>query len=260
MRILVVDDEPLARDELVFLLGECPGTVVVGQASHASEALSAMKKLQVDTAFVDLRMPGPDGIALAESIRQRFPACAVVLVSAHDDGAVRAFEAQVFDYLLKPVRLERLQQTLGRLRDTRASDPSDPPVKRTSRPSPGEPLPTEKASQALDRIAVRRRGAYVVIDIADVLYFEVRDELVWAVTREDRFAFDMTLSAVESQVPPGDFFRCHRGFLVRVASITAIEPVGGGIYTLRVQHADNPAIPLARERARQLRELIPFTG
>jgi len=245
LRAIVVDDEPLARDELVFLLGECGGVDVVGQAKDAASAIALAQAESPDVAFVDLKMPGPDGIALAEALHSRKPEMAVVVVSAHDDGALRAFEAHVLDYLLKPVRLERLRATLGRI---------------GRKPGTGSSPPGPSGEARLERIAVRRRGVYVVIEVADVIYFEMKDELVWAVTAEDRFALDLTMGTVEERLPETDFFRSHRGVLVRVDKIRAIEPSGAGTYELVLEHPDAPRVPLARERARFLRERIPFAG
>lgn len=240
VRAIVVDDEPPARDELVFLLGECGGVEVVGEAQNAASAMALADEHSPDVAFVDLRMPGPDGIVLAEALLGRVPAMAVVVVSAHDDGAIRAFEAQVLDYLLKPVRLERLRRTLDRVRARRRRN--------------------EPSREPLTRLAVRRKGAFVVVDVDDVVYFEMRDELVWAVTETDRFALDLTLSAVEQRVPPGRFFRSHRSALVRIDRIQAMEPSGAGTFDLVLAHPDAPRVPLARERVRMLREIIPVAG
>lgn len=240
IRAVVVDDEPLARDELTFLLDECGGVKVVGSARDAAGALELCAAEQPHVAFVDLRMPGPDGIALAEALRGRLPELSVVVVSAHDDGAIRAYEADVVDYLLKPVRLDRLRSTVERVRGRGTPD-------------------TTKEGDLLTRLAVRRKGAYVVVDVADVIYFEVRDELVWAVTKDDRFALDLTLSAVEGRMPEG-FFRSHRGVLVRLEKIRSIEPSGAGKFALLLDHPDEVRVPLARERVKLLREQIPFAG
>ncbi len=237
MRAVVVDDEPLARDELSFLLGEVD-VDVVGEASSAKTALEVIADKSPQVAFVDLRMPGPDGIALAEAVKEKHPHVQVVVVSAHDDGALRAFEASVLDYLLKPVRLDRLKSTLERVRAT--SKPAD--------------------EDRLDRLAVRRKGGYVVVDIDDVVYFHVKDELVWAVTHDDSFALDLTLSAVNKRVPEGSFFRSHRSSLVRLSAIKSLEPSGPGTYEIILDHPEAPRVPLARERVRQLRALIPFAG
>lgn len=241
LRALVVDDEPLARDELVFLLEQLE-VEVVGQAKDAASALAILDDAAPDLVFVDLRMPGPDGIALAESISRRLDRASVVVVSAHDDGgAVRAYEAGVVDYLLKPVRLERLATALERVR---ARAP--------------EGLPADEGP--LTRLAVRRRGKLVVIQIEDVIWFEVKDELVWAVTATDRYALDLTLRTVEARLSERDFFRSHRGALVRLDKIRGIEPAGAGTYDLLLDHPDEPKVPLARERARLLKEIIPIAG
>lgn len=240
LRAIVVDDEPLARDELKFMLGQCEGVEVVGEARNASEAQTLYAEQEPDVAFLDLRMPGPDGVALAESLMAAAPDLQVVIVSAHDEGALRAFEARVADYLLKPVRLDRLRQAVQRVRDSNSASTS--------------------TQERLDRIAVRRRDAYVVLELNDVVYFEVKDELVWAVTASDRFAIDKTLATLEEELDQESFFRSHRGFIVRFDRIRAIEPVGAGTYQLLLDHPEEPKVPLARERAKKLRERIPFSG
>ena len=100
----------------------------------------------------------------------------------------------------------------------------------------------------------------MVLELADVIYFEVKDELVWAITEEDRFAIDKTLANLEGELDPDAFFRSHRGFIVRFDRIRAIEPTGAGTYQLLLDHPEEPKIPLARERAKKLRERIPFSG
>jgi DNA-binding LytR/AlgR family response regulator len=239
IRAIVVDDEPLARDELRFMLGQCEDVEVVGEARNAPEAQGLCDEQRPDVAFIDLRMPGPDGVALAETLMANHPDLKVVIVSAHDEGALRAFEARVADYLLKPVRLERLRQAVARIRSASTGASSH---------------------ERLDRIAVRRKDAYVVLGLDDVVYFEVKDELVWAVTEEDRFAIDKTLAKLEDELDPEAFFRSHRGFIVRYDRIRAIEPTGAGTYQLLLDHPEEPQIPLARERAKKLRERIPFSG
>jgi len=238
LRAIVVDDEPLARDELRFMLGQCDDVEVVGEARNAPEAQELCDDAKPDVAFLDLRMPGPDGVALAETLMSNHPELSVVIVSAHDEGALRAFEARVADYLLKPVRLERLRQAVERVRGSASA----------------------LRQERLQRIAVRRRDAYIVLELDDVVYFEVKDELVWAVTEVDRFAIDKTLAVLEAELDAKAFFRSHRGFIVRYDRIRAIEPTGAGTFQLLLDHPDAVKVPLARERAKKLRERIPFSG
>ena len=126
IRAIVVDDEPLARDELRFMLGQCEGIEVVGEAGNAPDAQGLCDAEHPDVAFLDLRMPGPDGVVLAETLMANHPDLKVVIVSAHDEGALRAFEARVADYLLKPVRLERLRQAVERIRNADAESTNGP--------------------------------------------------------------------------------------------------------------------------------------
>lgn len=252
LRAIVVDDEPLARDELGFLLGEAGGVEVVGQAGSAGRALELVDELAPDVAFVDLRMPGPDGLALAEAIHARHPGLPVVVVSAHDEGALRGFEVGVVDYLLKPARLPRVKQAVERVRERRAA--------QGAASSGGGDLAGPTSGEPLTRLAVKRRGALVVVDIADVVWFEMKDELVWAVTETDRYALDLTLAALEQRLPKSTFFRSHRGYLVRLDRIKTLEPSGAGTFDMLLAHPDKPKVPLARERARILRDLIPIAG
>ncbi|MCA9601092.1 MAG: LytTR family transcriptional regulator [Myxococcales bacterium] len=134
------------------------------------------------------------------------------------------------------MRLERLAQALDRVRQHARSD-----------------------APKLDRLAVRRKGALVVVDVGQVLYFEVKDELVWAITRDDRYALDMSLTEIESRVGP-EFFRSHRSVLVRVSAIAAIEPTGAGASDIVIDHPEAPRVSLARERTKALKEIIPVLG
>jgi two-component system, LytTR family, response regulator AlgR len=198
-------------------------------------------------------MPGPDGIALAQALKRRHPLLQIIVVSAHDDAALRAFEAQVLDYVLKPVRLERLKAAVERALAALAP-------RNGSQTPPAPAAATASKEAPLERLAVRRGGVYVVLELSDVIYFEMKDELVWAVTASDRVALDLTMTTLEQRLPDGAFFRSHRGALVRIDKIRAMEPAGAGTYELVMDHPEAPRVPLARERARLLKELIPFAG
>lgn len=239
LRVMVVDDEPLARDELRFLLGQCERVAVVWEAGDAARAKEVCAARRPDVAFLDLRMPDIDGIALAQLLRRRRPDLDVVIVSAHDEGALRGFEIRITDYLLKPVRLARLQQTLDRV-------------------LPAEPCSSIPPTR-FERFAVRRKGSFVVVDLRDVVYFETRDELVWAVTERDRFALDVTLAGLARQLDPVAFFQSHRSCIIRVDRIRTIHRSGARTFRLVLDHPDDPSVPLARDRASQLRERIPFS-
>jgi DNA-binding LytR/AlgR family response regulator len=257
LRAIIVDDEPLARDELAFMLGEVGGVDVVGQAGDAHEALRLAEREDPEVAFVDLRMPGPDGIALAEALKRRRPNIQVIVVTAYDDAALRAFEAQVLDYLLKPARLDRVRSAVSRAQAALRKE-VPPPALQTA--SGSIPVSAQGKEAPFERLAVRRGGVYVVVEVADVIYFEMKDELVWAVTATDRLALDLTMTNLEQRLSEAEFFRSHRGAMVRIDKIRTMEPAGAGTYELILDHPDAPRVPLARERARLLKERIPFAG
>ncbi len=238
LKAIVVDDEPLARDELTFLLSQCEGVDVVGEAGFAREAERLCDDVRPQVAFVDVRMPGPDGFTLTDRLRLKYPDLEVVIVSAYSESALRGFDVQVSDYLLKPVRLERLKQTLERMNDS--------VLERSY--SPG----------SLERLAVRRRNSYVVVDLRTVIYFEARDGFVWAVTAKDRFSLDLTIAALAERLDRADFFQSHRRCIVQISRIRTIEPVGARAFTMLLDHPDNPRVPLARDRVGKLRERIPL--
>ncbi len=260
LHVLIVDDEPPARDELAFLLEGLEGVQVRAQAGHAREAMEQVGDATINLAFLDLRMPGPDGLALAELLHNQRPELPIVMVSAHDEGALKAFDAGVVDYLLKPVRLERLKRTIERVRAQLAQVP---PGARRSPATPQDPLESQvplESREMLDRLAVRCEGGFTVLAVSDIAYFEMGDELVWAVTDGDRFSLDLSLSQLEAQLPWDVFFRCHRSAIVRIDRIRSMEAVGNGTYELVLDHPSVARLPLARDRTKLLRQHIPVGG
>jgi DNA-binding LytR/AlgR family response regulator len=238
LRAIIVDREPLGRDNLSFLLEQCEHVDVVAKAGCAAEARRLCDEHQPQVAFIDLGMPELDGITLATQLRRQLPKLDVIIVSAHEQAALRGFDTRVTDYLLKPVRLRRLYQALDRV----------------SMPTP--PDHTERTT--LLGFAVRRKDLFLVVELRAIVYFEVRDGLVWAVTERDRFALDTRLTALWQRLDDKDFFQSHRRCIVRIDRIRKIEPIGARTFRLLLDHPDDPRVPLARDRTSKLRERIPF--
>lgn len=237
MRVFLVDDEPLARDELAFLLGQCPGLTIAGEAENARDALSWFNDHEADLVFVDLHMPGPDGLSLCSRLNELAHRPKVVIVSAHEESAARAYEAGAFDYLLKPVRLSRLEQCIERLHGAR-----DPMQRHIS-----------------TRVALKSAAGYDIVNLEEALFYEMRPEGLVMTLERASYPLDLTLSDVEQRLSShGGFFRCHRSALVRLEAITSYEPQSTGTATLRIGR--DHTLPVARERMRELRQLIPIAG
>jgi DNA-binding LytR/AlgR family response regulator len=241
MNVLVVDDEKPAREELIWLLEQCEGVLVTGQASTAEEALKLVKSEEIDVVFLDVDMPGIGGMRLAELLHETEGAPAVIFVTAYQHHAVDAFGVAALDYVLKPVRLERLQKAVSRARKTRET-------------------PTSRPAKPLTRISVEERGSYRVIPVEDILFFESEDGIVVVQTRHKRYITDFSLKFLEQNLDLDVFFRSHRSYIVRLDAIESIAPWGAGTYRLILDRESDLGVPLARARATELKALIPWSA
>ncbi len=246
MKALVVDDERPAREELIWLLEQCDGVEVASQAATAEAALQSVVDVPVDVVFLDIDMPGIGGMRLAERLRDDPDfGPAIVFVTAYDNHAVEAFGVDATDYLLKPVRLERLQRAIDKVRQ-RLGTRSEA---------------SERPARPLTRISVDHRGVYRVLSLDDVLFFESEDGIVVVQTStSERYITDFSLKFLETNLDPEVFFRCHRSYIVRLDAIQSIAPWGAGTYRLVLDRNDELGVPLARARASELKALIPWSA
>ena len=203
LRVAVAEDEPLNRARLVRLLEEA-GCRVLG-AFPSATALSAWLEAgpALDALFLDIRMPGPSGLELAAELDPTLP---VVFVTAHADHAVEAFEAAAVDYLLKPVRAERLTQCLARLRRR-------------------QPAVTPKPTS---RYPVKAGDGLVFLDLGRTTHFEVEDEVVYAHAGSRFQTTWKTLADVEAAFPLAGLLRIHRHLLLRPEAVIGLKPAEGG--------------------------------
>lgn len=212
LRVLVVDDEELARMRLKSLVGECaePRVTVVGEAANAAQALVWLTTKHCDLVLLDVQMPGRDGTQLAAELRLRNPAPAVVFVTAHAEHALKAFDLEAIDYLTKPVKRERLHAALRRVAQRLSNVPSTVPAE-TARPDADGPT-----------IVVSDRGRVIRVPVSDVLYLKAELKYVTLRTAEHTHVLDDSLAELEERL--GDrFLRVHRNALVAKRSVRALE-------------------------------------
>jgi two-component system response regulator AlgR len=208
LRVMVVDDEALARQRLRTLLGDCrqPSAHWVGEAAHAPQAVALLAHTPVDVVLLDIHMPGVDGLALARTLSAMAHPPALVFVTAHAEHAVHAFELDAVDYLTKPVRLERLEQALAkasRRLETRADTDVPPQV-------------------ADDHVLITERGRTERVALADVVYFKAELKYITVRTREREYVLDGSLSDLE-QRHAVRVVRVHRNALVTRTAIQGLE-------------------------------------
>jgi two-component system LytT family response regulator len=249
LRILIVDDERLARARARRLV-ENAGGAVVGEAASAPEARRAIAELKPDLLLLDIQMPGEDGFDLLRTLE---PRPAVVFVTAFDHYAVRAFEENAVDYLLKPFRPERLVEALERAR-RELTRPEELSQRLTELLAGLQRAPA--ATTHLDRLTVRLGARQLILNVADVMWFGAEEKLVFAATAQDRHYVNFTLDQLERRLDPVRFTRVHRGAIVNLDFAAALRPGFAGTYRLQLNDAARTEVPVSRARARHLRERL----
>jgi two-component system, LytTR family, response regulator len=228
LRVLIVDDEPLAREGLRMLLVEDPAAHVVLEAKNGSEAVDALRKEQLDIVFLDVQMPEMDGFAVVHEVGPaNMPG--VIFVTAHDQYAIQAFEINAVDYLLKPVTRERFQATLARARSRLRTHAFD----RERIASLLESI--DSPSQKLSRIAVRSAGKTYFVALEEVEWIKAAENYVELHVGLTRHLLHVRIHKLECSLDPEMFMRIHRSFIVNVKHIKEIEPVAHGEHALTLR-------------------------
>lgn len=250
VRALIADDEPRARQFLERLLGEHGGVEVVGAARGGAEALEMIERLAPDVVFLDIHMPDLSGLEVARTLRgARAPI--VVFVTAYDRYAVEAFELAAMDYVLKPVRRERLHETVGRVIGELREGRRSARAKKMHELLDSEGM--QRAMPELRRLPVRHRREVRLLDLTEVPIIFSRDRLVLARCGDHEYLVDYTLQELEQRLPEGMFVRVHRGALV---NMDAIESYGGEDGVLVLKLKDGTRVEASERRAAEVRRRL----
>ena len=262
LRVMVVDDEQLARDELCFQLEQLGDVQVVAQAGNGFEALTAADRVDPDLVLLDIQMPGLSGFEVARRLIERdTDTPVVVFVTAFDQHAIEAFEVNAVDYLLKPVDPSRLQVALQRARrrvsfdrhlDREASSPgvSNDQLERIVQ------LVTERHSRR-ERLAIKVGERFMLVQAEEIIYASLADDNITVVTNQHVGSSNFrTLDDLQARLDPSVFWRVHRSHLVNINKIKEIVPWFSRNYILRMKDARTTEIPVSRTQTRRLREYL----
>lgn len=258
LRAYLVDDESLALERLERLLGEFSELLIAGKASdpaRAVEFLNSAEGARIDVLFLDIQMPGMNGFELLSRLtRQPF----VIFTTAYDQHALRSFEANTIDYLLKPIETEQLQRALGKLGKLR---PVTKPEWQQSSDLPGmlrELTASLQHGQSgyPHRIASRvgERISFLVLD--DVSHFIAQDKLTYAVVNGRSHCVDQTIADLERRLDPARFLRIHRGALVNVDWVHEVNSWFAGKVVLTLKDGQHTQLTVARDRVRSVKERL----
>jgi two-component system, LytTR family, response regulator LytT len=257
LRVVVVDEEQLARQELCYLLGRQQDVQVVAEAANGPDAITAIDRHEPDVAFLDIQMPGLNGFEVARLLLERGDdAPALVFVTAYDQHAIEAFEVNAVDYLLKPVDTGRLEQALQRARRRRGAD-------RPAAPGPLndqlERIVKLMAGRQVrrDQVAVKVGERFMLVQAEDIIYASLADESITIVTGSVAGTSNYrTLDDLQARLDPDLFWRVHRSHLVNINKIKEIVPWFSRNYILRMRDARATEIPVSRSQTKRLREYL----
>jgi two-component system LytT family response regulator/two-component system response regulator LytT len=256
IRVMVVDDEQLAREELCFLLGEGGSVEIVGQATDGVEALRMAGELRPDVVFLDVQMPGLTGFEVARRLIEADVPVQLVFVTAFDQYAIDAFTVNAVDYVLKPVDADRLEQTLERVRRRMASE------KAARMPLSAADL--ERVVEAVqarqgrrDQLAIRVGERFVLVQAEEVVHASLVDDAIIVVTSTVSGTSNYrTLDELQARLDPSIFWRVHRSHLVNITRIKEIVPWFSRNYLLKMKDPKATEIPVSRSQTRRLREYL----
>ena len=249
MRVIIVDDEHLARAVLREHLAAHPDIDIVGECANGFEAVKAIGELAPDLVFLDIQMPKLDGFEVAELAGTRTH---YVFVTAYDQFALRAFEVHAVDYLLKPFSRERFDAALAHARARlQGAAPAPAPA------AAGVQAVVTEAAQRhgpLARVLIRDGARVHVVPAATIDYIEAQDDYVAVCAAGKRWLKNQRLSELEAQLDPQAFLRVHRSYIVNVGAIARIEPAGRDSHCAVLR--DGTRVPVSRSGYARVRELI----
>ena len=275
---LIIDDEQLAREELKYLLDSVGGVEVVAQGANGIEAVDLIEEHHPDLVFLDVQMPGLDGFAVIQRLMERNrvkagmrararnaePLPQIVFATAYDQYAVRAFDVNAVDYLLKPFDRTRVQQAVERVRGRMAGarrrrccpiPPSSPSLKRLLRLL-NRPQGAARAPQPA-KLIVQAQSRLLLVDQAEICFAAIDEGVIRVVTQTfEGSSKCRTLEELLELLDPALFWRAHRGFVVNINHIREVVPWFKSSYQLRMNDKQQTEIPVSRAQTKRLRELF----
>lgn len=275
---LIIDDEQLARDELKYLLDSVGGVDVVAQGSNGIEAVDLIEEHHPDLVFLDVQMPGLDGFAVIKRLKERSEAKArahpgdeqplpeIVFATAYDQYAVRAFDVNALDYLLKPFDRTRVEQAVERAKARMAGGVTPGAESRIDALLRLLDQETGRAGAARAgsgrvhgpaKLIVQAQSRLLLVDQAEICFAAIDEGIIRVVTQTfEGHSKCRTLEELLEQVDPAMFWRAHRGFVVNINHIREVVPWFKSTYQLRMNDKQQTEIPVSRSQTRRLRELF----
>lgn len=237
IRILIIDDERYAREELTYLLGKLPNIQVVGEADRGETAILQAIQHQPDVVFLDVEMPNMNGVEVAKALLKLKQVPQIIFATAYPQFAVEAFRINAIDYLLKPYEMDQIVQAMERVRNI------------------VHPQGPEEVSSNVRKLAIERDGEFDYITVEDIIYLHTEGKMTRIYTENQQYNVRMTMKNLEQQLNKYHFFRVHRSYLVNLNAVVRLTPWFNGAYQLELKNVQEK-IPVSRNYAKELQQQL----
>lgn len=223
IKIMVVEDEEQIRLILKKMIEKNEGCSVVSTCGNFSSAITDFIKLRPEVVFMDIDLAGESGLECAKAITEVDPKVKIVFATAHSEYMADAFEIYAFDYLVKPFDMERIGRTLERIKTMTVTD-------------------TVEETSSLDKMIIRGKEEINLVDKNDIIMVERTDGITRIVTKDEVFLTSQSLSAIEEELAPDKFMRCHKSYIIRIDAVKKLEVYGRWTYTVKLKDTDETAL------------------
>jgi two-component system LytT family response regulator len=230
MKVILVDDESNIRMLLRKIIEQNTGFEVVGEADNSIEAVSLFKKTRAEIVFLDIEINGSSGLECAKLIADLEPKTKIIFATAHSEYMPEAFEVYAFDYIMKPFRVDRVNQTLERIKELSVS------------PKGEELDKIVRYEKGLDKLLVKGKESMSFIDIKDIILIQRENSSTVIYTSKDSFTTSASLSDIEVKLDPEQFMRSHKSYIINVSQIKKIEPYGRWTYIITFKDLNKDAL------------------
>lgn len=235
MKVILVEDESGIRKLLRKIIEQNPGFEVVGEADNLADAVTLFTKTKAEVVFLDIEINGASGLECAKIISDLEPKTKIIFATAHSEYMSDAFEVYAFDYLMKPFHIERVNQTLDRIKSL-----SGPTAANTVKSDELDKI--ARYERGLDRLLVKGKESMSFIDIKDIILIQRENSSTVIYTKQDSFTTSASLSDIENKLDPEQFMRSHKSYLINVSQIKKIEPYGRWTYIVTFKDLNKDAL------------------
>lgn len=243
IKVLIVDDEKGIRTIIKKILEKSGGFEVVGDIDNGEEAINIFNELRPEVVFIDVEIPGCSGIECAKRLADIEPKTIIIFATAYQEYMSEAFQLYAFDYLIKPFKIDRVMQTLDR-------------IKSLNKPNYGDGIDKIiKYEKGLDKLMIKNKEGISFVDTNEIMLIQREESSTVIYTKTDSFTTSISLSDIEDKLDKNQFFRSHKSYIINLSLITKIYPYGRWTYIVKLKNTDKDAL-LTHEKYEEIKKIF----